>query len=43
MSDWKKDLPFPRHWLFYVVIKIAVIVLAVYLAYRYGLLGTVAP
>ncbi len=36
MSDWRKDLPFPRHWLFYVVIKIAILVLALYLARTHG-------
>lgn len=36
MSDWRKDVPFPRHWLFYVVVKIAILALAVYLASRYG-------
>jgi hypothetical protein len=36
MSDWKKDVPFPRHWMVYVVIKIAILALAVYLARSYG-------
>jgi len=34
----KPDTPFPRHWLYYIVLKYAVIVAAVvlafYLAYR---------
>jgi hypothetical protein len=34
----KPDTPFPRHWLYYIVLKYAVIaaavVLAFYLAYR---------
>jgi hypothetical protein len=37
MKDWRQDLPFPRHWLFYVLVKIGVIALAVWLALRtYG-------
>ncbi len=36
MSDWRKDTPFPRHWLFYVAVKIAVVALAFYLARSYG-------
>lgn len=35
-DDWRKDTPFPRHWLFYVVVKVAILALAVYLASRYG-------
>jgi hypothetical protein len=34
MKDWRSDLPFPQHWLFYVVVKIGVVALAVYLAAR---------
>lgn len=34
MKDWIRDLPFPRHWLFYITIKIAILVLAFYLAAR---------
>ena len=36
MSDWRKDVPFPRHWLIYVIIKIAIVALAVYLAVKHG-------
>jgi hypothetical protein len=36
MSDWRKDVPFPRHWLVYVIIKLAILALAVYLARFYG-------
>jgi hypothetical protein len=39
-GSWKDSLPFPRHWLAYVVLKIAVVVAAVLLAlYSYGLLS----
>ena len=34
MRDWRKDLPFPRRWLFYLAMKIAVVVLAFWLAAR---------
>ncbi len=35
----KPDTPFPRHWLYYIALKIVVIVAAVALAlYVYGLL-----
>ena len=35
-DDWRKDTPFPRHWLFYVLVKIAILALAIYLASRFG-------
>lgn len=38
MSNWKKDLPFPRHWRVYIAIKIAILILAVYLAVENGYL-----
>jgi hypothetical protein len=31
----RPDTPFPRHWLYYIVIKIVVIVVAVLVALRY--------
>ena len=31
----KRDLPFPRHWLAYIVIKLALIAVAVILALKY--------
>jgi hypothetical protein len=31
----KPDTPFPRHWLYYIVIKIVVILVAVLLALHY--------
>jgi hypothetical protein len=34
MKDWKSETPFPQHWLVYFVVKIAVLVLALYLAFR---------
>jgi hypothetical protein len=33
-QDWHKDLPFPRHWIFYLVVKIAIVVFAVWVAAR---------
>jgi hypothetical protein len=36
--SWHESLPFPRHWLAYIVIKLAVVCLAIYLVLRY--LGT---
>ena len=38
-KSWTDSLPFPRHWLAYVVLKIAVVVAAVLLVlYLSGLL-----
>jgi len=31
----KPDTPFPRHWLYYIVLKIAIIVAAVVVATKY--------
>jgi hypothetical protein len=31
----RPDTPFPRHWIYYIVIKIAVIALGVAIALRY--------
>ncbi len=31
----KPDTPFPRHWLYYIVLKFAVIIVAVLLALYY--------
>jgi len=33
-EDWHKDVPFPRHWLFYLAVKIAIVVFAVWVAAR---------
>jgi hypothetical protein len=33
--SWRDSLPFPRHWLAYVVLKLVVIALAVYLVLRF--------
>jgi hypothetical protein len=35
-EDWRKDTPFPRHWLFYVLVKIGILAFAIYLASRFG-------
>lgn len=38
-KSWHDSLPFPKHWLGYVAIKIIVLALVVYVALRYkGLL-----
>jgi hypothetical protein len=34
-DDLKPETPFPRHWLYYIVIKFVVIAVAVYLVLRY--------
>jgi hypothetical protein len=35
----KPDTPFPRHWIYYLILKFAVLVAAVLLAlYLYGLI-----
>jgi hypothetical protein len=34
-KSWHDSLPFPRHWLAYVILKLAVIALAVYLVLRF--------
>ena len=31
-KDWRSDLPFPRHWLFYLLVKIGIVVFAVWIA-----------
>ncbi|HEY7765569.1 MAG TPA: hypothetical protein VIB38_11320 [Aestuariivirgaceae bacterium] len=33
--SWHESLPFPRHWLAYLIIKLAVVCLAIYLVLRY--------
>ena len=33
-GDWHKDTPEPRHWLFYMVVKIAILLFAVWVAAR---------
>lgn len=33
-EDWHKDTPEPRHWLFYVLVKIAIVLFAVWVAAR---------
>lgn len=32
--DWKKALPFPRHWLAYLWFKLLILAVAVYLAFH---------
>jgi hypothetical protein len=39
-KSWIDSLPFPRHWLAYLLLKLAVLALALYLAFR--LTGTFA-
>lgn len=33
-EDWHKDTPEPRHWLFYVLVKVGIALLAIALAAR---------
>lgn len=33
-KSWHDSVPFPRHWLAYVILKIAVLALAVYILLR---------
>jgi len=35
-KSWHDNLPFPRHWLGYIVIKIAVLVLGAWLVLRWN-------
>lgn len=34
-KSWHDSVPFPRHWLAYVILKLAVVALAVYLVLRF--------
>jgi hypothetical protein len=34
-KPWHDNLPFPKHWLAYIVIKFIVLALAVYVVLRY--------
>jgi hypothetical protein len=34
-KSWHDSLPFPRHWLAYVILKLAVVALAIFLVLRY--------
>jgi hypothetical protein len=33
-KSWHNDLPFPKHWLAYLALKIIVLALAIYLVLR---------
>jgi hypothetical protein len=33
-KSWRDSLPFPRHWLAYVAIKVAVLAVALYLVLK---------
>lgn len=33
-DDWKKSLPFPRHWLSYLGFKLLVLALAIFVAWQ---------
>lgn len=35
-KPWHDSLPFPRHWLAYIILKIIVLVVAVYLVLRWN-------
>ena len=34
MNDWRSDMPANGHWLFYMLVKIAIVVFAVWVAAR---------
>lgn len=34
-KSWHDHVPFPRHWLAYVILKIAVLALAIYFLLRF--------
>ncbi len=34
MKDWRPETPFPKHWIVYIVLKFAVLGLAVWFALR---------
>jgi hypothetical protein len=34
-DDPKPETPFPRHWVFYIAIKLAIVIIAVFAALRY--------
>ena len=35
-KSWHDDLPFPKHWLAYLALKIIVLALAIYLVLRFN-------
>ena len=35
-KSWHDSLPFPKHWLGYIALKLVVIAIAVYLAMRWN-------
>jgi hypothetical protein len=35
MKDLRPETPFPRHWLYYIAIKLAVLAVALIVALRY--------
>lgn len=38
-TDWKNSLPFPRHWLIYIAIKLIILAVAVLVTLRiYGMI-----
>ena len=38
-KDWRASLPFPAHWLYYIVAKVVILILvAGFALYWYGLL-----
>jgi hypothetical protein len=34
MKDMRPETPFPKHWLYYIVLKLAILALAVWLALK---------
>jgi hypothetical protein len=35
-KSWRDSLPFPKHWLSYVVLKIIVLAIAAFLVFRFS-------
>ncbi len=33
-DDWKKTLPFKRHWAFYLLLKVLILALAAFIAWH---------
>ena len=34
-EDWQSGLPFPKRWIYYIIIKLVVLVLGIYLVLHY--------
>ena len=34
-EDWHNTLPFPKRWIYYIIIKLVILVLVIYFALHY--------